>query len=84
MVFEGKKTAADARLFGVHPATISRLLSRARAGTTLRDEGTTYPEVGDMRQQEDSSSSKRSGLGGQAAWSLQMMSLSVESVSYES
>jgi DNA invertase Pin-like site-specific DNA recombinase len=33
MISRGRKTAADAaRLFGVHPATISRLLSRARAG----------------------------------------------------
>jgi len=30
MVVHGKKTAADAaRLFNVHPATISRLLARA-------------------------------------------------------
>jgi DNA invertase Pin-like site-specific DNA recombinase len=37
MIFRGRKTAADAtRSFGVHPATISRLLSRARAGATLR------------------------------------------------
>jgi DNA invertase Pin-like site-specific DNA recombinase len=36
MISRGRKTAADAaRLFGVHPATISRLLSRARAGTSL-------------------------------------------------
>ena len=29
MIAEGKKTAADAaRLFNVHPATISRLISR--------------------------------------------------------
>ncbi|MGO9060949.1 MAG: recombinase family protein [Candidatus Binataceae bacterium] len=34
MVSKGNKTAADAaRLFGVHPATISRLLSQARAST---------------------------------------------------
>jgi DNA invertase Pin-like site-specific DNA recombinase len=33
MVNKGEKSAADAaRLFGVHPATISRLLSRVRAG----------------------------------------------------
>jgi DNA invertase Pin-like site-specific DNA recombinase len=33
MISRGRKTAADAaRLFGVHPATISRLLARARAG----------------------------------------------------
>ena len=33
----GRKTAADAaRLFGVHPATISRLLSRAGAGASLK------------------------------------------------
>lgn len=33
MISRGRKTAVDAaRLFGVHPATISRLLSRARAG----------------------------------------------------
>jgi DNA invertase Pin-like site-specific DNA recombinase len=32
MISRGRKTAADAaRLFGVHPATISRLLARARA-----------------------------------------------------
>ena len=32
MVSEGKKTAADAaRLFGVHPATVSRLLRAANA-----------------------------------------------------
>ena len=31
MVLSGRKTAADvARLFGVHPATVSRLISRAR------------------------------------------------------
>ena len=37
MISRGRKTAADAaRLFGVHPATISRLLLRARAGTTLK------------------------------------------------
>jgi DNA invertase Pin-like site-specific DNA recombinase len=35
-ISRGRKTAADAaRLFGVHPATISRLLSRARAGISL-------------------------------------------------
>jgi hypothetical protein len=34
MVSKGKKTAADAgRLFNVHPATVSRLLARADAGT---------------------------------------------------
>jgi hypothetical protein len=34
----GRKTAAEAaRLFSVHPATISRLLSRARAGASLKD-----------------------------------------------
>ena len=34
MVTKGTKTAADAaRLFGVHPATVSRLLARAGAGT---------------------------------------------------
>ena len=33
MISRGRKTAADAaRLFGVHPATISRLLALARAG----------------------------------------------------
>jgi DNA invertase Pin-like site-specific DNA recombinase len=33
MISNGRKTAADAaRLFGVHPATISRLLSRRQAG----------------------------------------------------
>ena len=37
MISRGRKTAADAaRLFGVHPATISRLLLRARTGTTLK------------------------------------------------
>jgi DNA invertase Pin-like site-specific DNA recombinase len=38
MVSRSRKTAAEAaRLFGVHPATISRLLSRARAdGLNLR------------------------------------------------
>jgi DNA invertase Pin-like site-specific DNA recombinase len=36
MVSRGRKTAADAaRLFGVHPATISRLLSRAQAGASF-------------------------------------------------
>src|SRR3954452_1862414 len=31
MVLSGRKTAADvARLFGIHPATVSRLISRAR------------------------------------------------------
>lgn len=36
MISRGRKTAADAaRLFGVHPATISRLLSRARACASL-------------------------------------------------
>ena len=36
MISRGRKTAADAaRLFGVHPATISPLLSRARAGASL-------------------------------------------------
>ena len=34
MVSAGTKTAADAaRLFNVHPATVSRLLARAGAGT---------------------------------------------------
>jgi DNA invertase Pin-like site-specific DNA recombinase len=34
MVSTGTKTAADAaRLFNVHPATVSRLLARAGAGT---------------------------------------------------
>jgi DNA invertase Pin-like site-specific DNA recombinase len=37
MISRGRKTAADAaRLFGVHPATISRLLARARAGASLK------------------------------------------------
>ncbi len=37
MISRGRKTAADAaRLFGVHPATISRLLSRARAGASFK------------------------------------------------
>ncbi len=37
MVSKGRKTAADAaRLFGVHPATISRLLSRARAEASFK------------------------------------------------
>jgi DNA invertase Pin-like site-specific DNA recombinase len=39
MVSKGNKTAADAaRLFSVHPATVSRLLSQARAaaGTSMR------------------------------------------------
>jgi hypothetical protein len=37
MISRGRKTAADAaRLFGVHPATISRLLSRAQAGAELK------------------------------------------------
>jgi DNA invertase Pin-like site-specific DNA recombinase len=34
MVTTGKKTAADAaRLFNVHPATISRLLAQTRTGS---------------------------------------------------
>jgi DNA invertase Pin-like site-specific DNA recombinase len=33
MVFEGKTSGADAaRLFGIHPATVSRLLTRSRTG----------------------------------------------------
>jgi DNA invertase Pin-like site-specific DNA recombinase len=37
MVSKGNKTAADAaRLFAVHPATVSRLLSQARARATIR------------------------------------------------
>src|ERR1700738_2689980 len=37
MISRGMKTAADAaRLFGVHPATISRLLSMACAGGSLK------------------------------------------------
>src|SRR5580704_770208 len=37
MVSKGNKTAADAaRLFAVHPATVSRLLSQARAKATIR------------------------------------------------
>jgi DNA invertase Pin-like site-specific DNA recombinase len=37
MISKGRKTAADAaRLFGVHPATISRLLSKVRAGLNVR------------------------------------------------
>jgi DNA invertase Pin-like site-specific DNA recombinase len=37
MVARGRKTAADAaRLFGVHPATISRLLTRARADVSFK------------------------------------------------
>ena len=37
MISKGRKTAADAaRLFGVHPATISRLLSRMRAELGLK------------------------------------------------
>jgi DNA invertase Pin-like site-specific DNA recombinase len=36
MISRGRKTAADAaRLFGVHPATISRLLSRVQAGASF-------------------------------------------------
>jgi DNA invertase Pin-like site-specific DNA recombinase len=37
MISSGRKTAADAaRLFGVHPATISRLLARAHANVGLK------------------------------------------------
>jgi DNA invertase Pin-like site-specific DNA recombinase len=37
MISRGRKTAADAaRLFGVHPATISRLLSQARVGASFK------------------------------------------------
>jgi DNA invertase Pin-like site-specific DNA recombinase len=37
MISKGSKTAADAaRLFGVHPATISRLLTRARADISFK------------------------------------------------
>ncbi len=37
LVKRGKKTAADAaRLFGVHPATVSRLLARAHASGGLK------------------------------------------------
>jgi DNA invertase Pin-like site-specific DNA recombinase len=37
MVSSGRKTAAEAaRLFGVHPATVSRLMERARAAAALR------------------------------------------------
>lgn len=37
MITKGDKTAADAaRLFKVHPATISRLLSRVRGGLTFK------------------------------------------------
>ena len=37
MVSRGRKTAADAaRLFDVHPATISRLLFRAGAGASIK------------------------------------------------
>ena len=37
MVFEGNKTAADAaRLFKVHPATVSRLLTRHTLDVTFR------------------------------------------------
>ena len=37
MISRGRKTAADAaRLFGVHPATISRLLARAHASGDIR------------------------------------------------
>jgi DNA invertase Pin-like site-specific DNA recombinase len=37
MISRGRQTAADAaRLFGVHPATISRLLSRARASASFK------------------------------------------------
>jgi DNA invertase Pin-like site-specific DNA recombinase len=37
MVARGSKTAADAaRLFGVHPATVSRLLTRARADVRFK------------------------------------------------
>jgi DNA invertase Pin-like site-specific DNA recombinase len=37
MISRGRKTAADAaRVFGVHPATISRLLSRTEAGAWLK------------------------------------------------
>jgi DNA invertase Pin-like site-specific DNA recombinase len=36
MISRGRKAAADAaRLFGVHPATISRLLARARVSSDL-------------------------------------------------
>ena len=36
MVSRGRKTAADAaRLFGVHPATVSRLLAQARMETAI-------------------------------------------------
>jgi DNA invertase Pin-like site-specific DNA recombinase len=39
MVFRNDKTAADAaRLFSVHPATISRLLARAHASNGLKYE----------------------------------------------
>jgi DNA invertase Pin-like site-specific DNA recombinase len=37
MISRGRKTAANAvRLFGVHPATISRLLARAHASGDIR------------------------------------------------
>jgi DNA invertase Pin-like site-specific DNA recombinase len=37
MISRGRKTAADAaRLFGVHPATISRLISRTQAGVRFK------------------------------------------------
>jgi len=36
MVSRGKKSAADAaRLFGIHPATVSRLLTRSRASSSI-------------------------------------------------
>jgi DNA invertase Pin-like site-specific DNA recombinase len=35
MISRGRKTADAARLFGVHPATLSRLLARARVSSDL-------------------------------------------------
>jgi DNA invertase Pin-like site-specific DNA recombinase len=45
-ISRGRKTAADAaRLFGVHPATISRLLSRVQAGRQPQQVPTMTPTL---------------------------------------
>ena len=46
LVKRGKKTAADAaRLFGVHPATVSRLLQRTSNRVLNRTFGSTAPRA---------------------------------------
>jgi DNA invertase Pin-like site-specific DNA recombinase len=61
MVSTGTKTAADAaRLFNVHPATVSRLLARAGAGTISVKAYSLSPRKTGLRNRSTSTASPSS------------------------